>query len=79
MAIEKICYYCGERATTREHVPPKGFFSRKANLQLKTVPSCTKHNNAKSHDDQYLLAQICTWRGRQLTEKDLPQFDQAPT
>jgi hypothetical protein len=63
MALEKICYYCGERATTREHVPPKGFFPRKANLQLKTVPSCTKHNNAKSHDDQYLLAQICIYAG----------------
>jgi hypothetical protein len=59
----KICYYCGGRATTREHVPPKGFFPRKANLLLKTVPSCTKHNNDKSHDDQYLLAHICIYAG----------------
>lgn len=55
----KACYHCGAPATTREHAPPKSFFPPKANLQLKTVPSCEKHNNAKSGDDQYLLAHIC--------------------
>jgi hypothetical protein len=55
----KVCYYCGEPATTREHAPPKCFFPPKANLQLKTVPSCEKHNNTKSGDDQYLLTHIC--------------------
>lgn len=59
MKKRKACYYCGEPATTREHAPPKAFFPPKANLQLKTVPSCEKHNNAKSEDDQYLLAHIC--------------------
>jgi hypothetical protein len=59
VATKDLCYYCGEPATTREHAPPKSFFPKKANLQLKTVPPCKKHNNSKSHDDQYLLAQIC--------------------
>lgn len=40
-------------------MPPKSFFPKGAGLQLKTVPSCADHNNAKSDDDQYLLAHIC--------------------
>ena len=52
------CYRCGAPASTREHAPPKSFFPRGGNLQLKTVPSCPAHNNSKSGDDQYLLAHI---------------------
>lgn len=40
-------------------MPPKSFFPKGGDLQLKTVPSCTMHNNDKSGDDQYLLAHIC--------------------
>lgn len=53
------CYVCGREATTQEHVPPRCFFPRGAGQQLLTVPSCPEHNNAKSHDDQYVLAHIC--------------------
>lgn len=55
------CYRCSAVATTREHVPPRCFFPKGSglNLQLKTVPSCSAHNNDKSADDQYLLAHIC--------------------
>ncbi|MBW9234064.1 hypothetical protein JQK62_17570 [Leptospira santarosai] len=42
--IEKYCYWCGDAATSREHVPPKGLFNELGNSNLKTVPSCTKHN-----------------------------------
>lgn len=60
MKINKTtCYRCSAVATTREHIPPKSFFPRGGNLQLKTVPSCTTHNNEKSGDDQYLLSHIC--------------------
>ncbi len=52
------CYMCGRPYTGREHVPPKSFFPKGCGLQLKTVPSCAEHNNAKSDDDQYLLAHI---------------------
>jgi hypothetical protein len=70
MKRPKTCYHCGAPATTREHAPPKSFFPPKANLQLKTVPSCEKHNNAKSNDDQYLLAHICMNTG---IGKNLPK------
>ncbi len=42
-----------------EHFPPKSFFPKGGNLQLKTVPSCVVHNNDKSKDDTYILAHIC--------------------
>lgn len=42
-----------------EHIPPRSFFPRGRGLQLKTIPSCAEHNNAKSNDDQYVLAHIC--------------------
>ena len=65
------CYRCGAPATTREHLPPKSFFPKGGNLQLKTVPSCPEHNNAKSDDDQYLLAHISIHaaRGDNLAKK----------
>ena len=59
MGKDKSCYICGGAATTREHMPPKSFFPKGGDLQLKTVPSCKIHNNDKSGDDQYLLAHIC--------------------
>src|SRR5713101_10021908 len=55
------CYYqgCAQGGTTKEHIPPKSFFPRDQRNQLLTVPSCGLHNNAKSSDDTYVLAQIC--------------------
>ena len=53
------CFRCGAEGTTREHFPPKAFFPKGGNLQLKTVPACPEHNNAKSGDDMYVLVQIC--------------------
>jgi len=55
------CYYqgCSERGATKEHVPPKAFFPKDQRNQLLTVPSCERHNNAKSSDDIYVLAHIC--------------------
>jgi hypothetical protein len=55
------CYYqgCIEQGITREHIPPKAFFPKGEKDQLLTVKSCAEHNNAKSKDDLYLLAQIC--------------------
>lgn len=67
----KQCYICGRKATTKEHFPPKCFFPKKANLNLSTVPSCTKHNNEKSKDDQYFFTQILINTAR---ENNLPKL-----
>ncbi len=55
------CYFqgCNEKGTTKEHIPPRSFFPDGENEQLLTVKSCEHHNNAKSKDDFYVLAQIC--------------------
>ena len=53
------CYMCDEKATTKEHVPPRCFFPKKTESldlrkQLITVPSCEDHNSSKAKDDEYL-------------------------
>jgi hypothetical protein len=55
------CYYpgCIEHGNTKEHIPPKSFFPDEKKIDLMTVKSCPKHNNEKTKDDIYVLAQIC--------------------
>ncbi|QUJ70478.1 hypothetical protein KDD30_20515 (plasmid) [Photobacterium sp. GJ3] len=52
--IENICYFCGEKATSKEHIPPKAFFPKDNRDHLFTVPSCDEHNGDKSKDDEYV-------------------------
>ena len=65
--MEKVitCYMCGNPAITKEHVPPKCLFPEKKDigtdkyrLDLITVPSCEKHNNLKSDDDEFLMVSL---------------------
>jgi hypothetical protein len=55
------CYYpgCAEHGNTKEHIPPRSFFPDEKKIDLMTVKSCPKHNNEKTKDDIYALAQIC--------------------
>jgi len=63
---DRICYWCGKKATSREHVPPKCLFPENKDVgnilkqsyryNLITVPSCDEHNSKKSHNDEYLMA-----------------------
>lgn len=55
------CYFqgCNQKGITKEHIPPRSFFPDGEKEQLLTVKSCALHNNAKSKDDLYVLAQIC--------------------
>jgi hypothetical protein len=59
--MPKICYWCGEPATSREHVPSRNLFPPGKNKNLITVPSCSKHNEALTKFDEkfrvYLQAQ----------------------
>jgi hypothetical protein len=48
------CTYCGEvRELTRDHVPPKGLFSRPRPSNLITVPACVECNRGASKDEEY--------------------------
>ncbi len=58
MKNDQYCYWCGEPATSKEHVPPKCLFPEDKDIKpilnetfrehLITVPSCDKHNLSKS-------------------------------
>lgn len=56
------CYFCGNTATSTEHIPPACLFPEKKDLDdgvdyrknLITVPSCDEHNSLKSKDDEYV-------------------------
>jgi hypothetical protein len=62
---ELACYYCGQPATSTEHVPPRCIFPERKDAfdvdqrrNLITVPSCDEHNLEKSKDDEFLMACI---------------------
>lgn len=50
----KVCYYCGQEATGREHVPPRQMF-KGFDCDSITVPSCEAHNTSKCCDDQTII------------------------
>jgi hypothetical protein len=56
----KSCYLCEKSATSKEHVPAKCFFPDDSSYrkQLITVPSCEKHNEGTSADDEYVRNMI---------------------
>jgi hypothetical protein len=54
------CYLCGNsNPTTRDHVPPKGFFPEPRPSNLITVPCCAPCNNASSKDDEAVRTWFC--------------------
>ena len=56
MKKDEYCYMCGMQATSDEHVPARCFFPKDElyRKQLITVPSCFKHNEDTSLDDEYV-------------------------
>jgi len=52
------CIYCGARAVTRDHVPPRLLLERPFPPNLRTVPSCLRCNHGASLDEQYFLTLI---------------------
>lgn len=48
------CIYCGNVATTREHVPSKAFLHEPYPENLPTVPACLACNNGYSEDEKYI-------------------------
>lgn len=55
----QLCAICGiEKATTRDHIPPKGIFVKPRPSNLITVPACVKCNNHSSDLDERFLAYL---------------------
>lgn len=59
--MAKTCYLCGAPKFSVEHVPAKCFFPEDPAFRknLITVPSCSRHNECTSKDDEYIRNVIC--------------------
>lgn len=55
VARTRICAYCGEVASTDDHVPPRRLFARPWPVDLITVPSCERCNGGAKKDDEYFI------------------------
>jgi hypothetical protein len=62
MQKTQTCYMCECIATSQEHAPPKCIFPEQKDTSgvdyrknLIKVPSCERHNTAKSTEDEYLM------------------------
>jgi len=56
---ENLCAICGlQAATTKDHVPPKGIFSKPRPSDLITVPACHECNNHSSVLDECFLVNL---------------------
>lgn len=44
MPLGKTCYWCGGKASSVDHVPPKSIFPKTKRNNLITVPACDAHN-----------------------------------
>ena len=50
----KACYFCGEKMTSKEHIPPQQIFSG-FRINRITVYSCNKHNSQKGYKDEAIV------------------------
>jgi len=51
------CYLCAGEATTRDHVPPRGFFNEVPN-NIITIPACHQCNNSYAKDEEYFRTMV---------------------
>jgi hypothetical protein len=56
----KFCCFCGNPATTSDHIPSAGIFPSPRPQDLITVPACKECNEKTSLDEEYFIAAIVT-------------------
>jgi hypothetical protein len=69
--IHKYCYWCGDNATTTEHVPPKNLFPKEFRDNPITVGSCTTHNNEFSKLDERMRVHMQTMGDQIIAKSEL--------
>jgi len=57
------CAYCGEPATTVDHIPPESLYTPPRPSNLITVPACSKCNNGASIDDELFRNELSIMAG----------------
>jgi hypothetical protein len=60
---EDRCAYCGESASTRDHVPPENIFTPPRPSNLITVPACGDCNHGASADDEVFRNELSIMAG----------------
>ena len=55
-----ICHYCGAPAVSEDHLPPSCIFDAPKPSNRIKVPSCKKHNEDQSIDDEYFRCFVTT-------------------
>jgi hypothetical protein len=54
---KQVCVYCGlNSADTRDHIPPRSFFSEPRPSDPITVPACESCNKGAGKDEEFFLA-----------------------
>jgi len=65
-----MCVYCGDRCSTRDHVPSRVLLDEPFPENLPVVPACEKCNNGFSKDEAYLACFVeCVINGSASTDK----------
>jgi hypothetical protein len=60
---QELCAYCGNPATTRDHIPPQNLFTPPRPDNLITVPACKQCNNGVSDDDEVFRNELSFMAG----------------
>jgi hypothetical protein len=53
MKKKELCYFCGDKVTSKDHLPPDNIFPSPKPSNLITFKSCDLHNKEQSMDDEY--------------------------
>jgi hypothetical protein len=69
MTIYDKCYWCGQPATGKEHVPPDNLFPPNYKVNLITVGSCKEHNNKFSELDENFRLILQTAGGNKIARE----------
>ncbi len=78
------CVFCGNPATTRDHVPPQGVFPDPKPTDLITVPACESCNLRTTLDEEYFRWLVATGSAESenavklVKERILPKFQRRP-
>jgi hypothetical protein len=69
MNLNDLCAFCGNRATSKDHIPPESIFHKPRPSNLIKVPACQVCNGGSKLDDEYFRDAMLTG----ITEQQYPE------
>lgn len=70
-SLKKLCYYCGNYADTRDHIPSKVLLDTPYPNDIESIPCCRQCNNSFSKDEEYAAVLIECIKQQSTNIKDL--------